>query len=138
MLQADSYRLPTDLSLRSLAAAEHSIIWSYVMASATHTALDAGCVRVARYTRRALRLRLRTLPPLAKMHAERPDGLIAIMHINWGSLVLACRLTRPLNPTPTPTPTPKQPVAKMRLQTTGKETMNCYVYINTARLPASA
>ena len=43
-------------------------------------------------------------------------------------------------PTPTPptlTPTPKQPVAKMRLQTTGKETMNCYVYINTARLPAS-
>ena len=31
-----------------------------------------------------------------------------------------------------------QPVAKMRLQTTGKETMNCYVYINTARLPASA
>ena len=41
------------------------------------------------------------------------------------------------NPDPTPTPTPKQPVAKMRLQTTGKETMNCYVYINTARLPAS-
>ena len=39
--------------------------------------------------------------------------------------------------TPNPNPAPKQPVAKMRLQTTGKETMNCYVYINTARLPAS-
>ena len=40
-------------------------------------------------------------------------------------------------PNPNPNPNPKQPVAKMRLQTTGKETMNCYVYINTARLPAS-
>ena len=90
MLQADSYRLPTDLSLRSLAGAEHSIMWTYVMASATHTALDAGCVHMARYTRRALRLRLRALPSLAKMHGERPDGLFAIMHINWGSLILAC------------------------------------------------
>ena len=52
-LQADSYRLPSDLSLRSLAGAEHSIMWTYVMASATHTALDAGCVRMAKYTRRS-------------------------------------------------------------------------------------
>lgn len=90
VLQADSYRLPTDLSLRRMAEAEHSIMWTYVMASATHTALDAGCVRMARYTRRALRLRLRALPALAKMHRERPDGLFAYMHISWGSLVLAC------------------------------------------------
>tara|TARA_B100000795_G_scaffold234749_1_gene194045 strand:- start:321 stop:482 length:162 start_codon:yes stop_codon:yes gene_type:complete len=53
VLQADSYRLPSDLSLRSLAGAEHSIMWTYVMASATHTALDAGCVRMAKYTRRS-------------------------------------------------------------------------------------
>ena len=45
---------------------------------------------LTRYTRRALRLRLRALPSLAKMHDERPDGLFTIMHINWGSLVLAC------------------------------------------------
>ena len=33
---------------------------------------------------------------------------------------------------------PVQPVAKMRVQTTGKETMNLYVYVNMRRLPGVA
>lgn len=31
-----------------------------------------------------------------------------------------------------------QPVGKMRLQTTGKETMNVYIYINIRRVPLAA
>ena len=69
-------------------------MWTYVVAEATHAALDAGCTQMARYTRRALRFRLRALPSLAKMHRERPDGLFAIMHINWGGTCMctACAL----------------------------------------------
>ena len=31
-----------------------------------------------------------------------------------------------------------QPVAKMNMKTTGKETMNVYVYVNMRRLPGAA
>ena len=75
---------------RSAAArSSRSFLWTSLLTSSIHAALDQDCVGFARNMRRALRRRIARLPQLDRMHTSRPDSLVSVLHINWGAMVLA-------------------------------------------------
>lgn len=90
VLETSAYAWPSEFSLKDLARDEHSILWSHVLVAGVHVALDTGCIGMATMTRRALRRRMDRLPKLSAIHAESVDGLLIALHINWGSLLMAC------------------------------------------------
>ena len=89
ILEASTFSVPDHLTLREAAAASRSALYSCILVAAMQAALDGGCVLLARNVRRALRRRLRRLTPLLDTHTERPDSLLAMLHLNWGGMLLA-------------------------------------------------
>lgn len=88
-LSAAAFTLPEHLSLRAAARSSRSFLWTSLLTSSIHAALDQDCVGFARNMRRALRRRIARLPQLNRMHTSRPDSLVSVLHINWGAMVLA-------------------------------------------------
>ena len=89
ILDAATFALPERLSLRDAAKPSRSGLWVCLLTAMMRDSLDGGCVGLARNVRRSLRRRLSRLPSLDKVDAARSDSLIATLHINWGSLMLA-------------------------------------------------
>ena len=89
VLEASNFGLPEKLTLRDAAGNSRSALWLAILVAAVHTCLDAGCVIVTRLVRRALRTRIHRLRALTAVHNERADSLIATLHINWGSMLMA-------------------------------------------------
>ena len=89
VLEASIFGIPEKMTLRDACSNSRSALWCAILVASVHFCLDAGCVLVAKYVRRSLRQRLARIKPLNAVHKDRPDSLIATLHINWGSLLMA-------------------------------------------------
>jgi hypothetical protein len=89
ILEASVFGLPERLTLRDACGQSRSALWLSLLVACVHTSLDAGCVLLARDLRRSLRKRIARLRPLNAVHTDRSDSLIATLHINWGSMLMA-------------------------------------------------
>ena len=89
LLDASTFAMPERLTLRDAAKASRSALWITLLVATFHTCVDANCTLLARNVRRALRRRIRRLATLDEVQGIRPDSLVATLHINWGSMLLA-------------------------------------------------